>query len=92
MAREFWIEITSYGDSTVFTKNPGAQKPVIHCREVIEGEITDTMRLDWLDKESVGILKTSFGEFIIARNGWRTSAKTPREAIDAAIKENKGEK
>lgn len=104
MARNIWI--VNYGIKKgigVCNSKEIAEKlmkehsyQITHYREVtIEGEITDTMRLDFMIKEEATIL-TSFNletretlfkvSHAYAAKRGEGYFKTPREAIDAAIR------
>lgn len=90
--REFWVNI--YDEEVYIFKSKAHAKEfsrpyrrdTICVREVLPDEITDTMRLDWL-MANHHTITTSGGNYYIS--GLHGFFKTPRDAIDAAMKESK---
>lgn len=67
-----------------------AINPIEECL-TCRGEITDTMRLEWMIKSNDVLFKTENGYWWKSDFDEDIYFKTPREAIDAAIKESKRE-
>lgn len=93
-AREYWLTGDMFdrvleahsNKENAYKKYTDIEK--IHVHEVLEPsseEITDTMRLDWMIERSERIMHFKSGYRLICQTEERFN--TPREAIDAAMKE-----
>ena len=94
-AREFWINYYGTGSWIAHysferaESVTNAKREIIHVREVSPDEITDTERLKWIIENGLSVLPF-WGGYRVYREGGESIrefvAKTPREAIDAAMK------
>lgn len=89
-------EINIFKDGRSFKTKKWASTIALRHRRLRGGQfvikkvpdiITDTDRIDWIERNGFGIARCAIGGFSVSVHGWGDIYPTARDAIDAAMKE-----